>query len=81
MLYLLRKRKVIGLSIGFGSYNYVFYLLLTWLPVYLSRSLHMDLAHSFMYTGVPWIIAAGGDLLIVGDRAVASHAGSGGGIR
>jgi ACS family D-galactonate transporter-like MFS transporter len=66
LLYLLRKRKVIGLSIGFGSYNYVFYLLLTWLPVYLSRSLHMDLAHSFMYTGVPWIIAAGGDLLIGG---------------
>jgi len=23
---------VIGLSLGFGSYNYVFYLLLTWLP-------------------------------------------------
>ena len=34
---LLRQRKVIGLSLGFGSYNYVFYLLLTWLPSYLSR--------------------------------------------
>jgi len=31
--YLLRRRKVIGLAVGFGSYNYVFYLLLTWLPV------------------------------------------------
>jgi MFS transporter, ACS family, D-galactonate transporter len=34
--YLIRQRKVIGLAIGFGSYNYVFYLLLTWLPSYLS---------------------------------------------
>ena len=48
--YLLRQRKVLGLAIGFGSYNYVFYLFLTWLPVYLSRSLHIDLAHSFVYT-------------------------------
>src|SRR3984885_3563466 len=35
--YLLRRRKVIGLALGFGSYNYVFYLLLAWLPIYLSR--------------------------------------------
>ncbi|HEY6375525.1 MAG TPA: MFS transporter, partial [Edaphobacter sp.] len=32
---LLRKAKVLGLALGFGSYNYVFYLLLTWLPSYL----------------------------------------------
>jgi len=64
--YLLKRRKVIGLALGFGSYNYVFYLLLTWLPVYLSRSLHMDLEHSFLYTGVPWLIATGADLLIGG---------------
>ncbi len=64
--YLLRQRKVIGLALGMGSYNYIFYLLLTWLPVYLSRSLHMDLAHSFMYTGVPWLFATVTDLLIGG---------------
>ncbi|HEU5406822.1 MAG TPA: MFS transporter, partial [Nitrospira sp.] len=29
---LLQQRKVLGLALGFGSYNYVFYLLLTWLP-------------------------------------------------
>src|SRR6267378_1648599 len=34
--YLLRQRKVWGLSLGFASYNYTFYLLLTWLPSYLS---------------------------------------------
>jgi len=55
-----------GLAIGFGSYNYVFYLLLTWLPVYLSRSLHIDLAHSFLYTGVPWLVATATDVCIGG---------------
>ena len=60
--YLLRNRKVLGLAIGFGSYNYVFYLLLTWLPSYLSAALHIDLLHSFLYTGVPWLFATATDL-------------------
>jgi len=64
--FLLRQRKVIGLALGFGSYNYVFYLFLTWLPVYLSRALHIDLAHSFLYTGVPWLIATMTDICIGG---------------
>ncbi len=64
--YLLRRRKVIGLAVGFGSYNYVFYLLLTWLPVYLSRTLHIDLAHSFLYTGIPWLFATAADLFVGG---------------
>ncbi len=64
--YLLRRRKVIGLAVGFGSYNYVFYLLLTWLPVYLSKTLHIDLAHSFLYTGIPWLFATAADLFIGG---------------
>jgi MFS transporter, ACS family, D-galactonate transporter len=63
---LLVQRKVIGLALGFGSYNYVFYLLLTWLPSYLSEALHIDLLHSFLYTGVPWLIATATDLLIGG---------------
>jgi MFS family permease len=60
--YLIRQRKVLGLAIGFGAYNYVFYLLLTWLPSYLSSALHIDLLHSFLYTGVPWIFATFTDL-------------------
>ncbi len=64
--YLLQRRKVIGLALGFGSYNYVFYLLLTWLPSYLSRSLHIDLLHSFLYTGVPWLFATFTDLIVGG---------------
>ena len=70
---LLRRRKVLGLAIGFGSYNYVFYLLLNWLPSYISMSLHIDLLHSFLYTGVPWLVATATELLIGGllvDRLV-----------
>ncbi len=57
---------MLGLAIGFGSYNYVFYLLLTWLPSYLSMALHIDLLHSFLYTSVPWLFATVTDLLIGG---------------
>lgn len=64
--YLLKQHKVIGLAIGFGSYNYVFYLLLTWLPSYLSLAWHIDLFHSFLYTSMPWLVAAFADLLVGG---------------
>jgi len=60
--YLIRQKKVLGLAIGFGAYNYSFYLLLTWLPSYLSSALHVDLLHSFLYTGVPWLFATVCDL-------------------
>jgi ACS family D-galactonate transporter-like MFS transporter len=63
---LLMRRKVLGLAIGFGSYNYVFYLLLTWLPSYLSFALHIDLLHSFLYTSVPWIFATITDIVVGG---------------
>lgn len=63
---LLGKRKVLGLALGFGSYNYIFYLLLTWLPSYFAYSLHIDLMHSFLYTSVPWLIATVIELVIGG---------------
>ena len=63
---LLTQRKVIGLAVGMGSYNYVFYLLLTWLPSYLSFALHIDLLHSFLYTSVPWLVATLLDILVGG---------------
>ncbi len=64
--YLLRQRKVYGLALGWGAYNYTFFLLLTWLPSYLSVSLHMDLFHSVFYTSVPWLFATLTDLLVGG---------------
>jgi MFS family permease len=66
LLHLLAQPKVLGLALGFGSYNYVFYLLLTWLPSYLSSSFHIDLLHSFLYTSVPWLFATFTDLAIGG---------------
>ena len=64
--HLVRQRKVVGLALGSGSYNFVFYLLLTWLPSYLSSALHIDLMHSFLYTGLPWLVATVADLVVGG---------------
>jgi len=64
--YLLTQRKVYGLALGWGAYNYTFYLLLTWLPSYLSVSLHIDLFHSFFYTSVPWLFATFTDIFFGG---------------
>ncbi len=64
--YLLRQRKVYGLALGWGAYNYTFFLLLTWLPSYLSISLHGDLLHSAFYTSVPWLFATVTDLVVGG---------------
>jgi MFS transporter, ACS family, D-galactonate transporter len=64
--HLLAQRKVLGLTLGFGAYNYVFYLLLYWLPSYLSSALHIDLPHSFAYTSVPWIFATFTDIVLGG---------------
>jgi sugar phosphate permease len=64
--YLLRQRKVYGLAIGWGAYNYSFFLLLTWLPSYLSTTLNVDLLHSVLYTSVPWLFAAVTDFVVGG---------------
>jgi MFS transporter, ACS family, D-galactonate transporter len=64
--YLLRQRKVWGLVLGFASYNYTFYLLLTWLPSFLSATHHVDLLHSAMYSSVPWLFATFTDILMGG---------------
>ncbi len=41
--YLLKNRKVWGLTIGFAAYGYTFYLFLTWLPGYLVAAMHMSI--------------------------------------
>lgn len=66
LAYLLSQRKVVGLTLGFGAYNYCFYLFLTWLPAYFSAALHVDLMHSVLYTSVPWLFATATDLLVGG---------------
>ena len=66
LLYLLRQRSVWGLTLGFASYNYSFYLLLSWLPSYLSSTHQIDLLHSALYTSVPWLIATATNLAVGG---------------
>lgn len=66
LAYLLGQRKVIGLALGYGSYNYVFYLLLTWLPAYLAEAQHLDLKSSFLYTAIPWLSATIAELIVGG---------------
>ena len=64
--YLLRQRKMWGLTIGFSAYGYSFYLFLTWLPSYLSGSLHLGLIKSGWFAAIPWLIAAIADLVVGG---------------
>ena len=56
LLDLVSQRKVVGLVLGSAAYNYTFYLLLTWVPSYLSKALHVDLLHSVFYASVPWLV-------------------------
>jgi ACS family D-galactonate transporter-like MFS transporter len=64
--HLLTQRKVWGLALGSAAYNYCFYLLLTWLPSYLSAELHINLLQSALYTAIPWLVATFTDLLVGG---------------
>lgn len=64
--YLLTRRKVWGLALGFASYNYTFFFLLTWLPSYLSMARGIDLLHSALYTSLPWLVATFADILVGG---------------
>ncbi|POZ63414.1 MFS transporter [Chromobacterium alticapitis] len=64
--YLLRQRKVWGLSIGFAAYGYVFYLFLTWLPGYLVQAMHMDILKSAWFSTIPWLFATAADLFVGG---------------
>lgn len=66
LAYLIQQPKVIGLALGYGSYNYVFYLLLTWMPTYLLDVHHLDLKHSVFYTSFPWLCATVAELIVGG---------------
>jgi len=64
--YLLRQRKVWGLTVGFMAYGYTFYLFLTWLPGYLVSTMHMDILRSAGFTAIPWAFATVSDLAVGG---------------
>ena len=71
--YLLKNRKVWGLTIGFAAYGYSFYLFLTWLPGYLVTEMHMSIIKSAGYAAIPWLFASIADLVVGGwliDRLI-----------
>lgn len=55
--YLVRQRKILGLTIGFATYNYSFYLMLTWLPSYVAAGLHLSPVHAVWAASIPWFFA------------------------
>ncbi|MBO1359150.1 MFS transporter [Acetobacter sacchari] len=75
LVYLLRQRKVWGLSLGFAAYGYTFYLFLTWLPGYLVQAMHMSILESAGYAAIPWACATVSDIVFGGllvDRLIAA---------
>jgi len=74
LMRLLKERKVLGAALGSGAYNYSFYMLLTWLPVYLHRGLNLDARRAVLWSAVPWLFAAAAGFGIGGvlvDRLIA----------
>lgn len=63
---LARQRKIVGLTIGFATYNYSYYLLLTWLPTYLAAGLHLTPVHAVWAASIPWFFAGAVDLAVGG---------------
>jgi sugar phosphate permease len=71
--FLLRQRKIWGLTLGFTAYNYAFNLFLVWLPGYLQTQLHASILKSGLYLVIPWLVATATDVLIGGilvDRLI-----------
>jgi len=64
--YLLRRKKVWGMCLGYASYNYCFYLLFFWLPTYINTALHLSRIRSDIYTGIPWLLATVAEIAIGG---------------
>jgi MFS transporter, ACS family, D-galactonate transporter len=64
--FVLRQKKVWGLTIGYACYTYTYYLFITWLPGYLTTQMHMTILKSGIFTVIPWLIATIADLTIAG---------------
>ncbi|WP_329061408.1 MFS transporter [Amycolatopsis sp. NBC_01480] len=71
---LLRRRKTWGLALGYASYTYAYYVLLTWLPGYLEKQFGVNLLAGGFYTMIPWLVAVLAQFLVGGvvmDRLIA----------
>ena len=64
--FLLRQPKVWGLTLGFSAYDYLFALLLTWLPSYLTSTFSINILSAGGYALLIWGVATLSDLIIGG---------------
>lgn len=51
------NKNVWGATLAYFCYNYVFYLLLSWLPTYLANGRGFTLVKSGYFTAIPWMVA------------------------
>jgi MFS transporter, ACS family, D-galactonate transporter len=66
LAYLLRQRKVWGLTIGFAAYGYLFAFLLTWLPTYLQNTFGVNILKAGGYVFLIWGVGTLTDLIVGG---------------
>jgi MFS family permease len=64
--FLLGQPKVWGLTIGFAAYDYLFALLLTWLPSYLTSTFSINVISAGGYALLIWGTATVSDLVVGG---------------
>jgi len=64
--YLLSQPKVWGLTIGFTAYGYLFALLLTWLPGYLTTTFGINILQAGGYALLIWGVGTITDLVVGG---------------
>ena len=71
--YILTRRKVWGLTLGFACYGYSNSLFASWLPTYFVQTMNVSLLKSASFTMLPWFIATVAQFVIAGwlvDRLV-----------
>jgi MFS transporter, ACS family, D-galactonate transporter len=56
--YVLSRRKVWGLTLGFGCFGYVNSMFFYWLPTYFVQTQNVGILKSASFTVVPWVIGA-----------------------
>jgi MFS family permease len=74
LLYLLKQRKVWGLSLGLAGAGYVIWMLFTWLPGYLQTGMNQSVLKSGILAAVPALAMFISEITIGGfwlDRAIA----------
>lgn len=51
----LRRPSTLSLGLGMFAVNYTLYIFISWLPTYLTKSLHMPVAQMALVASIPWI--------------------------